>query len=142
MKTSTKHSIPIFFLMIIISSIAFLSCEKEVNEENLFDKKWILTEIETDTADILPVKEIFIEFSDSTITGKGGCNGYWINDYILDGNEFNVNSIISTDIYCGKQISGIEETYFKVLRSAEKIKIVGTKLKIKGELGKLKYKKE
>ena len=140
MKTLHKHSIPVFFLMIIISSISFLSCEKEVNAEHFFDKKWILTEIETDTADILPVKEIFIEFSDSTITGKGGCNSYWINDYILDGNEFTVNGIISTKIYCGKQISGIENTYYKVLQSAEKIKIAGTKLKIKGELGKLVYK--
>ncbi len=141
MKTLSKYLVPIFFLMITISSFVFSSCEKEVNEENLFDKKWILNEMETDTANISPVKEIFIEFSDSTITGSGGCNGYWINDYILEGNEFNVNSIISTDIYCGKQISGIEETYFKVLRSAEKIKIVGNKLEISGTLGELEYKK-
>ncbi len=142
MKTSHKYSIPIFFLMIIISSFVFLSCEKEINEENLFNKKWNLTEIETDTAIVKPVKEIFIEFRDSTITGSGGCNSYWINDYILKDNIFNVNGIASTYIYCGEQISGIEDTYYKVLRSAEKIKIIGNKLEISGKLGELEYKRE
>ena len=142
MKTSGKYLVPIFFLMIIISSFVFLSCEKDINEENLFNKKWILTKIETDTAIVKPVKEIFIEFSDSTITGSGGCNSYWINDYILIDNVFNVNGIASTKIYCGKQISGIEDTYYKELQSAEKIKIIGNELEISGKLGELEYKKE
>ncbi len=132
-----NYLIPILSIFI---TLLFFSCEKEINNENLNDIKWVLTEIKTYSEDKEPIKEVYIEFTDSTITGSGGCNHYWINYFSIKDNVIKLEGIASTYIYCGQEVSGFENLYYTILKSAERISLKGAKLTISCELGELKYK--
>lgn len=131
----TKLFLGAFFII-----IAFSSCDKEITNESLNDNKWVLSEIEQNSISIKPIEEVYIEFEDTVISGKGGCNSYQISSFIIEGNKFEIEQMYFTEKYCGEKISSYEDLYFKVLKSAESIYINGDGLTIDGQLGKLKYK--
>ena len=130
-----KILLPLFTILL---SFIIYSCEKDINSETLENKKWILTEIEIDSDKIEPINEIYIEFTDSTFSGHGGCNGYW-GECTIDGNNIEIFEIYSTLVYCGYEITDIEDQYHQILRYANKLEIIGNELTIFGATGELEY---
>ena len=60
---------------------------------------------------------ITLAFSDSAVSGNGGCNTYG-GSYAVDGNNISIGALTSTQVLCGTEIDQQEQQYFNLLGSA------------------------
>jgi len=147
----------ILSVLSIFLIVTFSSCDKEnifegdIHEEkdvfheidiiygDLKGKKWFLTELKHLSESKEPKGEVDIEFKDSGIEGRGGCNHYWVERYKLEKNIFEVGFISGTLVGCGKEKNNFERLYFHVLKYSKRIKLEDNELIIISDKGELHY---
>jgi putative lipoprotein len=90
---------------------------------------------------VLPDKEVTISFDKAKgqISGNGGVNGYG-GTYILHGNQLTISDVVHTMIASTNQaLNEQENTFFKILQSAESFNISNGTLTITGAEGNLVF---
>lgn len=74
-----------------------------------------------------PDMNITIEFTSDTISGFSAVNNY-SSPYMIDGDIFNVLSIVTTKKFGSKEENSAENEYLNMLKSATSYKIKGRNL--------------
>jgi heat shock protein HslJ len=131
-------------LLFIICSVVLLNCTSQKKtissnsqlsstakpDANLEGTYWKLTELNGNAivgSDEFTHEPYFIlQTRDSTIKGNGGCNGFGGKYSWRSPNRINISGIISTMMACAK--IDVENTYFKMLQSADSYYIKGDTL--------------
>ncbi len=92
-------------------------------EKQLLKGEWLLEDLAG--AGVLDNLQTTLKFDASgRVTGSGGCNRYFAS-YQLEGNQFKLSQIGSTNKACSPAIMDQEFKYFKALQQADSIRLEG-----------------
>ncbi len=108
---------------LILFSAAKLKQEGGVQPLSLYNKKWVLNEIYTDTTKQEVLSKAFIKFNQEkkTAGGNGGCNSFG-SSTIINDNKISFTGIISTKMYC-EGVQATEDAFFKQLEKVKRFEI-------------------
>ncbi len=108
---------------LILLSAAQMKQEYRVQPLSLYDKKWVLKEIYTDTTKQEVLSKAFIKFNQEkkTAGGNGGCNSFG-SSTIINDNKISFTGIISTKMYC-EGVQATEDAFFKQLEKVKRFEI-------------------
>ena len=117
----------------------------EVNSDptlgGLANKTWTLVSY-GDPANPTPVVEggqpVTLVFSNSGVTGNGGCNGFG-GSFQYDVNTISFSQLVSTLIACDQPITDQENAFFDALSKATTYTINGSQLQISYDGGVLTF---
>ena len=109
-------------LFIISCSTTQVSHVEKTSDNELKGRKFRLVSI-------YPEMNITIEFTSDTISGFSAVNNY-SSSYMIDGDIFNVLSIVTTRKFGSKEENKAENEYLDMLKSATSYKITGKNLTI------------
>jgi len=112
------------------------SAAKE-NTTMLEGTRWELVSLldaDGQTGALLPGSEVFAEFKNSRLTGKGGCNNFF-GGYTVDGNNLTVSPLGSTMMACAEDLMRQEAAFLTALQSAATFAIDGDQMQIMNAAG-------
>ncbi|MEI0580660.1 META domain-containing protein [Brachyspira pilosicoli] len=116
----------LIFVLLLICSCSTTE-QNKISESNISDKKDILDGRKFKLVSIYPEMNITIEFNENKINGFSAVNRY-SSLYEIDGDIFNVYSLITTLMSGSKDKMKAEDEYLKFLKGATSYKIEGRKL--------------
>ncbi|MBI5857869.1 MAG: META domain-containing protein [Sphingobacteriales bacterium] len=109
---------------VFIFCSAFLMKQENSKQQSLYDTKWRLTKIHSDsgTEEVL-IKTAFIKFHEKkkSAGGNGGCNTFG-STLSVTGNKMSISEIFSTQMYC-EETSKTETSFFRLLEKANRFEI-------------------
>jgi heat shock protein HslJ len=126
---------------ILLLIVGILSCTRTIENADLLDKKWILTEMEDALGEYQPVQEIHIEFSENEASGTSGCNYYWIN-YSRENDLITFSGLSITEKACTIELNQLENIFINLLVTGESLRLKNTELTIYCENGELEFRME
>ena len=120
-------------LITFISTGIFIVCsafimKKENQTTSLYETKWSLKKMQTDTGFEEVKTKAFIRFDEEkqSAGGNGSCNSFG-STISVEKNKISFKNIFSTKMYCD-DVQQTEDTYFKLLGKVNKFKIKEKKL--------------
>jgi heat shock protein HslJ len=121
-------------LSVLIISVLFSGCSSGDGVDNskaLLENTWVLKSMGGSPVNILPGKDITLEFDKSLrrVSGFGGCNTYFGN-YTHNKSGLTFSEIVSTEMACDDLKT--ESDYFRFLQKTDKYKIVSNTLSFYG----------
>lgn len=118
MKLITLISAGLF----IVLAALYLKKEK-VTPPSLYESKWILQSMKTDSGTIRVNTKAFIRFDKElkSAGGNGSCNSFG-STTTIKGDSINFSDIFSTEMYC-EEVQQTENTFFKQLGKANRFTI-------------------
>ncbi len=103
---------------------AFIMKEKNTNQHtSLYDTKWSLKKIHTETGEEEVNTKAFIKFNreKKSAGGNGSCNGFG-SSFTIDKDQISFKNIFSTKLYC-EGVQQIEDAFFKQLGNVNRFKL-------------------
>lgn len=134
------------FIIMLCFSFLISNCKQSPNEPEskpFLNTLWTLESFETNGEVIEPPEgQVYnIRFLDSTFSAKSDCNEITGHFTIDSNNSLNVDSIVTTKVYCGT--GSLDEKYYEVLQVIKSYEIINAKLHIYyGNNEKLNYQGE
>lgn len=129
-----------YFLIEQVSKTPVSSDLESATKENttmLEGTRWELVSLvnaDGQTASVLPGSEVFAEFKDGRVAGKGGCNNFF-GGYTVDGTNLSISQLGSTMMACPEALMRQEQAFFEALQSAATYAIDGDQLQIMNAAG-------
>jgi heat shock protein HslJ len=128
-------------ILIILSGLAF---KEESNvQESIYDSRWDLKTIHTDTGTVNTGTKAFIRFDEAkkSAGGNGSCNSFGSN-LVISGQSISFENIFSTKMYC-EAVQQTENQFFSLLDKVTSFQVTGKKLSLyAGEVLVLEFEKE
>ena len=102
---------------------AFIMKKKNTETQSLYDTKWSLKKIHTETGVEEVLTNAFIKFdaAKKSAGGNGSCNTFGSNFSITD-NTIHFNNIFSTKMYC-EGVQRIEDSFLKQLEKVNRFEV-------------------
>jgi len=127
--------------LLILLSLTGVACASSVgNEDELAGVTWVLKSYGDPDAlkTAVAERETTLSFNKETgkVGGNGGVNTY-SGDYDVDGDKLTVSSIVSTKIAGPEPLQSQENTFFRILQSAQTYDVDDQELTITGTDGVL-----
>lgn len=88
-----------------------MSCEKDIDDFELYFKNWSLTEL---NGNPIMADEVFIKFDYYSVNGENSCNSFSGNYSIDDNHNIEFYSFVSTKVAC---LNSIEPEFMDVLKN-------------------------
>lgn len=107
-----------------IVSSAFIIKKEQPNQVNtLYDTKWSLKKIHTETGMEEVNTKAFIKFNQerNSAGGNGSCNTFGSN-FTLNNDEISFKNIFSTKMYC-ESVQQMEDSFFKQLEKVDRFEV-------------------
>jgi len=107
----------------ILLSAFVIKNENNTGAKSLYDKKWMLRKIHTDSGVHELVTKAFIKFNMETKSagGKGSCNVFG-SSFTINNNTLSFKNMFSTKMYC-EGVQQIEDAFLKQLESVNKFEV-------------------
>jgi heat shock protein HslJ len=98
------------------------------DQPSLYDTKWNLKKIHTDSTFEVVSTKAFIKFNREKKSGggNGGCNSFG-SDVIIRDNSISISHIFSTKMYC-EGVQESENKFFRLLNEVNSYEIRGNQL--------------
>lgn len=108
--------------LFIVLAALYLKKERSVSP-SLYNTKWSLRTITTDTGTINVNTKAFMKFNEEqkSAGGNGSCNSFG-STATIKGDSINFSNIFSTKMYC-EEVQQIENTFFNLLGKANRFTI-------------------
>lgn len=116
----------LFFMLLLICSCSTTE-QNKISDSNISDKKNVLDGRKFRLVSMYPEMNITIEFNENKINGFSAVNRY-SSLYDIDGDIFNVYSLITTLMSGSKDKMKAEDEYLKLLKEVTSYKVEGRKL--------------
>jgi len=107
---------------------AFIMKKKNQVQQSLYDKKWSLKKIHSETGEEEVITKAFIRFNQAknSAGGNGGCNSFG-STTVVSGSAISIKDIFSTKMYC-EGVQSTEDAFFKQLAKVNRFEVKGKKL--------------
>ena len=107
----------------ILLSAFVIKNENNTGAKSLYDKKWMLRKIHTDSGVHELVTKAFIKFNLETKSagGNGSCNTFG-SSFSITNNNISFKNIFSTKMYC-EGAQDTEDSFFKQLGKVNRFKL-------------------
>ena len=107
---------------------AFIMKKKNHIQQSLYDTKWSLKKIHSETGVDEVVTKAFIKFNDAknSAGGNGSCNSFG-STAVVSGNAISIKDIFSTKMYC-EGVQQTEDAFFKQLAKVNRFEVKGKAL--------------
>jgi heat shock protein HslJ len=107
---------------------AFVMKEKQIDRPSLYDTKWLLKKIHTDTGTEDAITNAFIKFNlpKKTAAGNGSCNTFGGN-FVVSDHQISITNIFSTKMFCDG-VQQTEDVFFNQLKKVNRFEIKEKKL--------------
>ena len=107
----------------ILLSAFVIKNENNTGAKSLYDKKWMLRKIHTDSGVHELVTKAFIKFNLETKSagGNGSCNTFG-SSFSITNNNISFKNMFSTKMYC-EGVQQIEDAFLKQLESVNKFEV-------------------
>ncbi|MEK7226786.1 MAG: META domain-containing protein [Bacteroidota bacterium] len=107
---------------------AFIINQKKVVQQSLYDTKWSLKKIHTETGVEEVLSKAFIKFNQAknSAGGNGSCNSFG-STAVVSGSAISIKDIFSTKMYC-EGVQHTEDAFFKQLAKVNRFEIKGKSL--------------
>lgn len=102
---------------------AFAMKKEKKSQQSLYDTKWSLKKIYTETGTEEVFTKAFIKFNQAknSAGGNGGCNSFG-STVLISGKKISITDIFSTKMYC-EGIQQTEDAFFKQLEKVNRFEI-------------------
>lgn len=102
---------------------AFIMKKKNHIQQSLYDTKWSLKKIHTETGVEEVVSKAFIKFNQAknSAGGNGSCNSFGSTS-VVSGSAISIKDIFSTKMYC-EGVQQTEDTFFKQLAKVNRFEV-------------------
>lgn len=109
---------------------AFVMNEKQNDSPSLYNTKWLLKKIHTDTSTEDIFTNAFIKFNlqKKTAGGNGSCNTFGSN-FINTDHQISITNIFSTKMYC-EGVQQTEDSFFSQLKKVNRFEIKNKTLRL------------
>lgn len=127
MKLSTYISAGVF---IFLSAVVMKNKEANKQSQALYNTKWSLKKIHSDSTITDVDGKAFIKFNEEkkSAGGNGSCNSFG-SSFSISGNTLTLLNIFSTKMYC-EGVQQTEDTFFKRLAEVNRYDIKGKHLSL------------
>lgn len=124
-------------LLTFISTGAFILASAFVMKKNdpvqpvaLYDTKWSLKKIHTETGTEEVFTKAFIKFNQEkkSAGGNGSCNSFG-STALVDGSKMTISQIFSTKMYC-EGVQKTEDHFFRLLAEVNRFEVTGKTLNL------------
>lgn len=107
---------------------AFIMKKKNHIQQSLYDTKWSLKKIHSETGVEEVVSKAFIKFNQAknSAGGNGSCNSFG-STAVVSGNAISIKDIFSTKMYC-EGVQQTEDAFFKQLAKVNRFEVKGKAL--------------
>ena len=108
---------------VFIICSAFVMKKKDQQSTSLYETKWSLKKIHTDTGIEEVNTKAFIKFDEekNSAGGNGSCNSFG-STTTIEKNSINFKNIFSTKMYC-QDLQQTENTFFNLLQKVNRFEI-------------------
>jgi len=102
---------------------AFIMKKKNHQQQSLYDTKWSLKKIHSETGVEEVIAKSFIRFNQAknSAGGNGGCNSFG-STAVVAGESISIKDIFSTKMYC-EGVQATEDAFFKQLAKVNRFEI-------------------
>ena len=102
---------------------AFIMKKNNTATQSLYDTKWLLKKIYTETGVEEVQTKAFIKFdaAKKSAGGNGSCNSFG-SSFTISGNTISFNNIFSTKMYC-EGVQQTEDAFFKLLDKVNRFEV-------------------
>ena len=102
---------------------AFVLNEKQIDSPSLYNTKWLLKKIHTDTGTDDVFTNAFIKFNlqKKTAGGNGSCNTFGSN-FVVANHQISIINLFSTKMYC-EGVQQTEDSFFRLLEKVNRFEI-------------------
>ncbi len=113
----------ILFSAFIMKKSAYPAGKENTQTNSLYDTKWLLKKIHTETGEEEVITKAFIKFNQEkkSAGGNGSCNSFG-SHFTVSNNEISFTNIFSTKMYC-EGVQQTEDTFFKQLAKANRFEM-------------------
>lgn len=127
MKLSTYISAGVF---IFLSAVVMKNKEANKQTQALYNTKWSLKKIHSDSTITEVDGKAFIKFNEEkkSAGGNGSCNSFG-SSFSISGNTLTILNLFSTKMYC-EGVQQTEDTFFKRLAEVNRYDIKGKHLSL------------
>jgi len=107
---------------------AFIMKKKNHIQQSLYDTKWSLKKIHSETGVEEVVTKAFIKFNHAknSAGGNGSCNSFG-STAVVSGSAISIKDIFSTKMYC-EEVQQTEDAFFKQLAKVNRFEVKGKRL--------------
>ena len=107
---------------------AFIMKKKNHIQQSLYDTKWSLKKIHSETGVEEVATKAFIKFNQAknSAGGNGSCNSFG-STAVVSGSTISIKDIFSTKMYC-EGVQPTEDAFFKQLAKVNRFEVKGKKL--------------
>lgn len=107
---------------------AFIINQKRELQQSLYDTKWSLKKIHTETGVEEVITKAFIKFNQAknSAGGNGSCNSFG-STAVVAGESISIKDIFSTKMYC-EGVQQTEDAFFKQLAKVNRFEVKGKSL--------------
>lgn len=116
---------------------AFIMKKKNDVQQSLYNTKWSLKKIHSETGEEEVITKAFIKFNQAknSAGGNGGCNSFG-STAVVSGSAISIKDIFSTKMYC-EGVQSTEDAFFKQLSKVNRFEVKNKKLLLYSEKGLL-----